>query len=184
MKYPPWQTLTKDNQGKIIGSSGLIFEVLDQISHKLNFSYSVREPADGLWGAQEGGTWNGMIKQVVDKEVMLAADACANSYERMQVVNFTSALDLQPYASMYRRPKEVSLAVLFVDPFTPTVFYFQTMKFSILDRHYRADILHHPPELPLLQELRQGQQLWPVQADQLRVVLLRRHPTAGRHQAA
>ena len=95
--------------------------MLDQISHKLNFSYSVREPADGLWGAQEGGTWNGMIKQVVDKEVMLAAAAFAISYERMQVVNFTSALDLQPYAFMYRRPKEVSRAVLFVDPFTPTV---------------------------------------------------------------
>lgn len=113
--------MIKDNQGKIIGSSGLIFEVLDQISHKLNFSYSIREPADGLWGAQEGGAWNGMIRQVVDKEVMLAAAAFAISYERMEVVNFTSAIDLQPYAFMYRRPKEVSRAVLFVDPFTPTV---------------------------------------------------------------
>ena len=35
-----------------MASSGLIFEVMDQISRKLNFSYSVREPADGLWGAQ------------------------------------------------------------------------------------------------------------------------------------
>ena len=52
LKYPPWQTLTKDNQGNIVASSGLIFEVMDQISRKLNFSYSVREPADGLWGAQ------------------------------------------------------------------------------------------------------------------------------------
>ena len=52
LKYPPWQTLKKDNQGNIVASSGLIFEVMDQISRKLNFSYPVREPADGLWGAQ------------------------------------------------------------------------------------------------------------------------------------
>ena len=62
-----------------------------------------------------------MIRQVKDKEVMLAAAAFAISYERMEAVNFTSAIDLQPYAFMYRRPKEVSRAVLFVDPFTPTV---------------------------------------------------------------
>ena len=45
--------LKKNSNGKIIESSGLVFEVLDQISHKLNFSYSVREPADGKWGAME-----------------------------------------------------------------------------------------------------------------------------------
>ena len=107
--------------GRVVGQSGLIFEVLDQISYKLNFSYSVREPADGKWGLQHNGEWNGMIKQVMDKDVLLAAAAFSITYDRMQVINFTSAIDLQPYAFMYRRPKEVSRAVLFVDPFTPTV---------------------------------------------------------------
>ena len=64
IQYPPWQNLIKDDSGKIIGKSGLIFEVLNQISHKLNFSYSVREPADGKWGVRSGaGEWNGMIRQ-------------------------------------------------------------------------------------------------------------------------
>ena len=63
IQYPPWQNLIKDDSGKIIGKSGLIFEVLNQISHKLNFSYSVREPADGKWGVRSGaGEWNGMIR--------------------------------------------------------------------------------------------------------------------------
>ena len=52
---------------------------------------------------------------------MLAAAAFAISHERMQAVNFSYALDLQPYAFMYRRPKEVSRAILFIDPFTPLV---------------------------------------------------------------
>ena len=63
IQYPPWQNLIKDDSGKIIGKSGLIFEVLNQISHKLNFSYSVREPADGKWGVRSGaGEWNGMMR--------------------------------------------------------------------------------------------------------------------------
>ena len=45
--------LTKNSKGQIIDSSGLVFEVLDQISYKLNFSYSIREPADGKWGVTE-----------------------------------------------------------------------------------------------------------------------------------
>ena len=62
-----------------------------------------------------------MIKQLIDKEVMLAAAAFAISYERMQVVNFTDAFDLQPYAFMYRRPKTLSRASMFIDPFMPEV---------------------------------------------------------------
>ena len=34
-KYPPWQVLTKDSRGKVVGRSGLIFEILDQISYKV-----------------------------------------------------------------------------------------------------------------------------------------------------
>ena len=45
--------LTKDRKGEIVGVSGLVFEVLDQISYRLNFSYIVREPADGKWGVKE-----------------------------------------------------------------------------------------------------------------------------------
>ena len=48
-----------------------------------------------------------IIRQLVDKEVVMAAAAFAISHERMQAVNFTSPIDLQPYAFMYRRPKEV-----------------------------------------------------------------------------
>ena len=69
-QYPPWQVLKKDNKGRIIETSGLIFEVLDQISYKLNFSYTVREPYDGQWGIRhQDGSWSGMIRQLDEKEV-------------------------------------------------------------------------------------------------------------------
>ena len=111
----------KDDKGNVVEYSGLIFTMLDEISYKLNFTYVVKEPADGLWGLKQNGQWNGLIKQVMDGEVMLAAAAFAVSHERQQVVNFSMPLDLQPYTFMYRRPTTLSRAVLFVDPFTPFV---------------------------------------------------------------
>lgn len=65
--------LKKDNKGRVMETSGLIFEVLDQISYKLNFSYTVREPLDGQWGILgSDGRWSGMIRQLVEKEVSMA----------------------------------------------------------------------------------------------------------------
>ena len=58
----------RDDDGKFIKYSGVIFEVLTQISHKLNFTYSVHEPPDGKYGnEQSDGSYNGMIKQVRGK---------------------------------------------------------------------------------------------------------------------
>jgi len=119
--YDPWMKFIKDDKGNVVEYSGLIFTMLDEISYKLNFTYVVKEPADGLWGLKQNGQWNGLIKQVMDGEVMLAAAAFAVSHERQQVVNFSMPLDLQPYTFMYRRPTTLSRAVLFVDPFTPFV---------------------------------------------------------------
>ena len=55
----------RDDNGRFIKYAGVIFEVLNQISYKLNFTYSVHEPPDGKYGnEQPDGTYNGMIKQV------------------------------------------------------------------------------------------------------------------------
>ena len=55
----------RDSRGKVVGYTGLIFALVDEVGKKLNFTYVVQPPADGLWGAKEGGQWNGMIRQVV-----------------------------------------------------------------------------------------------------------------------
>lgn len=119
--YPPWMEFQKDSRGNVVRYSGLMFALVDEIGKKLNFTYVVVPPADGKWGLKENGQWNGMIKQVMDKEVMFAAAGFAVSTERLQVVNFTKSIDVQPYTFMYRRPTELSRAVLFIDPFKPIV---------------------------------------------------------------
>ena len=57
----------------------------------------------------------------MDKEVMFAAAGFAVSPERLEVVNFTTAFDLQPYTFMYKRPSKVSRVTLIIDPFKPQV---------------------------------------------------------------
>jgi len=121
LEYSPWMQYVRDGKGNVVGYTGLIFTLLDEIAKKLNFTYVVKEPRDGLWGLKKNGQWNGLIKQVMDKEVVLAAAAFSISHERQEVVNFSMPLDLQPYTFMYRRPAALSRAVLFIDPFTPLV---------------------------------------------------------------
>ena len=72
----------RNGKGDVIGYSGLIFELLKevtnnltteflswqalidpcQVSIKLNFTYVVREPSDGQFGVVRGGQWNGLIR--------------------------------------------------------------------------------------------------------------------------
>ena len=101
--------------------SGLIFAMMDYIGIKLNFTYQVVEPADGLWGTRDGAEWNGMIGQLISKEVFVAAASFAVSKERQDVVDFTFPIDLQPYGFLYRRPKEITRAGIFIKPFSPFV---------------------------------------------------------------
>ena len=124
MHYPPWMIFNRNNRGQVVKYSGLIFALLDEIAKKLNFTYVVKEPSDGLWGDRKRGEWNGLIKQVIDKEVMLSAAALSVSKERLSVVNFSDTVDMQPYTFIYRRPTELSRYLLFIDPFTPMVWLY------------------------------------------------------------
>ena len=115
-------TYVRDDNGNVIDYSGFVFEVLNQISYKLNFTYEVVEPADKKWGTEVGdGQWDGMVGQVVRGEVALAAAAMATTYDRMQVVDFTEAMDVHPYGFMYKRPSSVSKELLLTNPFEPVV---------------------------------------------------------------
>ena len=51
----------------------------------------------------------------------MASAAMAISAERLDVVNFSIPIILEPYRFMYRRPTEVSRAALFFLPLTPFV---------------------------------------------------------------
>ena len=58
---------------------------------------------------------------MTNKEVMLGAAAFAINEERSQDVNFSLPLDHSPYGFIYKKPKQVTRATVFLDPFTNDV---------------------------------------------------------------
>ncbi len=71
-------------RGDVVESTGLIFAMLDELAGKLNFSYVVVPPEDGAFGIKVDGKWNGMIGQMVRKEVFMGAAAFTISADRNQ----------------------------------------------------------------------------------------------------
>ena len=123
MQYFPWTILEKDSAGAVVSSSGLVFAMLDEIASSLNFSYSVVPPADNSFGFKKKGTneYDGMVGQLINKDVFMAAAPLTISADRPMYVDFSKPFELQPYTFMYARPGETSKAMLFIDPFTPRV---------------------------------------------------------------
>lgn len=54
-------------------------------------------------------------------KVEFAAAGFTVTSDRMLAVNFSYSIDAQPYTFMFARPKELSRALLFVQPYTPNV---------------------------------------------------------------
>ncbi len=50
----------------ITNTSGLVFMMMDELAEKLNFSYVVVPPKDGVFGVRTSSGWTGMMKQIVD----------------------------------------------------------------------------------------------------------------------
>ena len=51
----------------------------------------------------------------------MGAAAFTIAQDRQEVVNFSLPIDLQPYTFLFKRPTEVSKAILFIRPFTNLV---------------------------------------------------------------
>jgi hypothetical protein len=54
-----------EKDGKL---QGFCIDILDQIASKMNFRYEIYKVPDNKYGSEdENGTWNGMIRELIDK---------------------------------------------------------------------------------------------------------------------
>jgi hypothetical protein len=70
-QYPPWQVFVDDplNPNNVT-YSGLMFEIVNHMADKLNFTYRVTVPRYGTWGLpNKDGIWDGMTGLVANGEV-------------------------------------------------------------------------------------------------------------------
>jgi hypothetical protein len=54
-----------EKDGKL---EGFCIDILNEISHKMNFRFEIYKVPDNQYGSEdENGTWNGMIRELIDK---------------------------------------------------------------------------------------------------------------------
>ncbi|RLU19384.1 ObirIr25a.2 [Ooceraea biroi] len=69
---------------------GFCIDLLDEIRQSVPFEYEIREVEDQQYGSlNENGSWNGMIKELIDKRADIALSSLWVMAEREKVVDFT-----------------------------------------------------------------------------------------------
>nr|XP_034179469.1 ionotropic receptor 93a-like isoform X2 [Osmia lignaria]XP_034179470.1 ionotropic receptor 93a-like isoform X2 [Osmia lignaria] len=134
---PPWQVISTSESGER-SYEGLVFDVINHLSKKLNFTFTVITPELGnnpkLWNTSRFAKLGEKIKEMTmsntrrvprdvinlvrEKRVLLAACAyTVNEYEK-DMINFTVPIFVQTYSFLTSRPRQLSRALLFASPFT------------------------------------------------------------------
>nr|ALG36131.1 ionotropic receptor 1 [Sclerodermus sp. MQW-2015] len=98
--------------------SGYCIDLLEEIREYIAFEYDIHEVEDKEYGKMsEDGSWNGMIKELIEKRADVALGSLWVMAERENVVDFTV-----PYYDL------VGLTILMLKPKTPTsLFKFLTV---------------------------------------------------------
>ena len=66
-KDDPFLMMKKKNDATVT-YEGYCIDLLKELAKKLHFTYDIYPSPDGLYGAEtENGTWNGMIKELINK---------------------------------------------------------------------------------------------------------------------
>ncbi|GBN68665.1 Glutamate receptor ionotropic, kainate 2 [Araneus ventricosus] len=105
---PPYMMIKKpEDQTK--GSSelyeGFCVDLLKEMSRILGFRYELRLVRDGSYGSRNTrGEWNGMVRELMDREADLAIADFTITYEREKVVDFTMPFMNLGISILFRRP--------------------------------------------------------------------------------
>ena len=91
--------------------TGNYIKLLELMAEELNFTFTVYEPEDGLYGDIEDGEWTGEIRVLIDKKADLAA-ALSVSPERSSVVDHpNTAVDVDEMLIIYHKPDPIFMSL-------------------------------------------------------------------------
>uniref|UniRef100_A0A1I8M4L7 Ionotropic glutamate receptor C-terminal domain-containing protein n=1 Tax=Musca domestica TaxID=7370 RepID=A0A1I8M4L7_MUSDO len=132
MHRPPWQILKKDQRGEIIQHSGIVMEILKELSRMLNFSYILHDASsldanEDMVNLNDTDQLLGSLTYIIPYQVaemlqankfFIAALAATVDDPDKKPFNYTIPISIQKYSFISRRPDEVSRIYLFTAPFT------------------------------------------------------------------
>ncbi|XP_066960393.1 probable glutamate receptor isoform X1 [Macrobrachium rosenbergii] len=103
--WVPYVLLNHDEDGKLIGYSGILIEFMDLFAKRLNFTYSIVEAADGEWGRiLSNGSATGMVGLCHRKEVDMALGPFSITRVRLPFVDYSVPLFMDGSGIFLPRP--------------------------------------------------------------------------------
>ncbi|XP_042203858.1 probable glutamate receptor [Homarus americanus] len=104
---------------QVIGSSGILIELLHTLTQIYNFTYIMKLPDDGKWGSiSSDGSWNGMVGEVHRNEMDMALGPTSITEEREKAIDFTTPFDFEPWDIMIPASQENVDLSAFLMPFS------------------------------------------------------------------
>ena len=101
--WPPFITETHENGTQVY--RGLCIDILEWLALHLNFTYSLVLPADGEWGSEVNGSWNGLVGLMERREADMVVAPLTNTWMRQQVMDFsTYAFVIDTKTVLFRAP--------------------------------------------------------------------------------
>lgn len=101
---------------------GYCIDLLKKLARKLHFRYIIQEVKDGQYGKINNGSWNGMVRELLERQADLAIVDLTITKERQSAVDFTHPFMTLGIAIMYKKPKlEEAEMYSFLMPFSKEV---------------------------------------------------------------
>ena len=73
--------------------SGKLIALIEKVRKQLGFTYSLYIVEDGKWGSKDNGTWNGMMKDLIDGKADFVLQTMTFLEQRYEAIDFTSFID-------------------------------------------------------------------------------------------
>ncbi|XP_076357607.1 glutamate receptor ionotropic, kainate 1-like [Tachypleus tridentatus] len=111
---------------------GYCMDILEEISKRLGFKYNIHLVRDGSHGSKnEHGEWNGMIRELINKEADLAIADLTITYEREEVVDFTTPFMNLGISILFKTPtKNVPKLFSFLLPLSLEVWMYMATTYA------------------------------------------------------
>eukprot|EP00116_Pleurobrachia_bachei_P007719 sb/3467981/ len=104
---------------------GYCIQLVEKIASELEFNYTFVRPLDGQWGGYSEingtGTWNGLVKDLLDKRIDIATVHFSINAQREKYIDFSVPFMQVGLAVVVRAEVDGSNEYFFLQPFDPDV---------------------------------------------------------------
>ncbi|XP_008198458.1 glutamate receptor ionotropic, kainate 3 isoform X2 [Tribolium castaneum] len=137
---PPYLMERKPRfEGEILtGNSryeGFSMDLIDAIAGILGFKYEFRLAKDGKYGNYDPETksWNGLIKDLLDRKADLAICDLTITHQRREVVDFSMPFMRLGISILYKKAEEKDVNIFaFLEPFSPEIWIYTATLYLVV----------------------------------------------------